>query len=405
MISDVASVPSTTAAPVLPSDRVIELLRDIVFANISQMSTFTLPSMAAGAESQVLIAAEAVSANSGNAEKLMRAYEALKEALYLQQNRSTVPETRIASYLDRVTRAACNFQQGAKLPQAGSFALAAAFKNGTTFTLDTIASAYNHNGGAPAVDVNGIVTAYNGILSSLNTALTTSAEIPDTTLVGIYASRGDLGSLTAGTLLQADQALVLLQAVQAPNQRCQAPLNYLGIIAELIGDTTLVSTPSFADIEVYHQRLQCPQQYPGSLEARIKVYAPQGTTVSGVTISADGMKNQSGQPLPSMNLTTDDFPSPGTSNWKLSGGATQACLAFGQTYTFTIAASLSSGNTLTTQVTSTVVDVPEARITLMAKDYSESGMVFNFAQGDNLLFDCLLEFWFNFISRVLDGSL
>jgi len=45
MLSDVASVPSVTAAAVLPSENVIDLLREIVYANINDMSTFTLPSL------------------------------------------------------------------------------------------------------------------------------------------------------------------------------------------------------------------------------------------------------------------------------------------------------------------------------------------------------------------------
>jgi hypothetical protein len=266
---------------------------------------------------------------------------------------------RIAGYFDRATRAACNFQQGAKLPQPASSALATAFKNGTTFTPAEVAAAYNqYNGDKPDVDANGLVTAYNNTLTSLNTALSTSAAIPDSALLGIYASRGDLRSISTGSSLQADQAMVLLQMAGQPNQQpanqppnqqpaqvCQA-LDYMGIIAGLTGNTALVTTPSFADVEVYHSRMQCPE---GSLEGRVKVYTPQGTSVSGVTISASG--------ITSMSFTPDDFPSPGTSNWRVGGGTTQACLTFGQTYNFTIEASLSSGGTITTQVSRTIVNV------------------------------------------------
>jgi len=364
MISDVASVPSVTAADVLPTAKAIELLRDAVFADIGNMSSFTLPSMAAGSDTQVGIAATAVSANSGNAEKLMRAFEALKEGLYLRENRASVSEERIASYLDRVTKAACNFQQNVKLPQLASAALAESFKAGTGFTLDQITSAYNQNGGNPPAMVNSLIAAYNGILNDLNTAASGTADIPDAALLGIYASNGELSSLSTGSTYHADQALALLQVMASPNQRCQIPLNYVGVSAGLTGNAALTTTPAFSDVEVYHQRMQCPQ---GSLEARVKVYAPQGTTVSGVTISANGIS--------SMSLTTDDFPSPGTSNWKLSGGPQPACVDFNQTYTFTITATLSSG-TITTTVTRKILDVPEARITLIAKDYSETGVVF-----------------------------
>jgi hypothetical protein len=375
MLSAVSNVPGVTSAAVLPAGNAIDLLRDIVFTNISQMSSFSLPSMAAGDESKVAIAAEAVSANNGNADKLMEAYDSLKEALYLDQNRPVVSEARIASYLERAVQSSCNYQQAAKLPQAAATALAGAFKAGTTFTLGQIANAYNHNGGNPAIDANGIVTAFSGVLNVLNTALTSSTDIPDAALGGIYISRGTLSSLSSSSSLEADQALLLLQAIAPSNQQCQVPLNYLGIAAELTGNTALTTTPSFDDIEVYHQRLQCGNN--GSLEARVKLYLPQATTVSGVTISANGLKDQFGADLTSaLSLTIDNFPSAGTSNWILSGGPTQACLVFGQTYTFTITADLSTGP-ITTTVTRTPVDVPEAQITLMAKDYSETSVVFS----------------------------
>jgi len=375
MISDVASLPTATNAMVLPTGKSIELLRDGVYDNIAQMPTFSMPSTTIGAEARVDIAAEAVSSNSGNADKLMQAYEGLLEGVYILENKDTAPEERIAAYLERVMKASCNYEQAVTLPQAASAALAAALKSGVTFTLGQIANAYNHNGGTPPVDVNGIIIAYNGVVNSLNTALTNSASIPDAALIGIYTSKGDLGAMTADSSLQVDQALVLFQALPSNQQKCQAPLNYLGIVSELLHDTTLAATASFADVQVYHQRLQCPQ---GNLEARVKVYSPQGINdVSGVTIFAAGLKDQSNVDiLSALTFTHDDFPSAGTSNWKLTGGNQQVCVAFGQTYTFTIAANLISSGTLTTSVTRTVLDVPEAGITLMARDYSETAVVF-----------------------------
>jgi hypothetical protein len=374
MLSTVASVPSASSASVLPSVKAIGLLRDIVATNIGELTTFTLPPMDADDDSKVIIAATAVASNNGNAEKLLRAYEALKEGLYLRTNADTVSDRTVAGFLDRMTRAACDFQ-GTKLPQAASNAVAEAFKSGMTYSLDAVVAAYNDNGGNPQASAGGLITTFNNILAGLNTAQTSTAELSDSEVLAIYASNGALSRLSATARVTVDQALLLLQIVSPENQRCHAPLNYVGIIAELTGNATLATTPAFADIELYHQRLQCPE---GSLETRVKVYAPQGTDVSNITIFSAGLKDQNGVDIASsVSLTYDTYPSPGTSNWMLSGGSTQVCLAFGLTYTFTISAGLSTGATLTTTVSRAIVDVPEARITLIAKDYAETGVVFS----------------------------
>lgn len=372
MLTEVAEVSNAASANVLPTEGTIENLRSMVFANISSMTSFTPPSVATSNEANVIIAAEAVSSNDGNAEKLLRAYELQKEELYLQQNRSSVSESKVASYLERFTQAACDFNANTNLPQESSSALAGAFKNGETFTLDKVVTAFNNNndGTVPDMTVDGAISSFSTTLNTLNSALTDKSDISSNALLALYANRGDLASISSSTIFEADQVLAIIQAMLPANQQCQGGVNYIGLVSELLGNDALAANPSFADVEVYHQRLQCPDS--GSLEARVKLYLPKDITTNGVTISASGMTDTSGNSVASADLVADDFPAYGTSNWKLSGGSQQVCLAFNQTYGFTITASLSSRGPLTATVTRKVMDIPEAQITLITSDYTET---------------------------------
>lgn len=372
MLTEVAEVSDTASVDVLPSEETIENLRTMVFANISSMTTFTSPSVDASNEENVIIAAEAVSSNNGNAEKLLRAYELLTEELYLQQNRSSVSESEVASYLERFIKAACDFNANTDLLQEASSALAEAFINGETFTLSEIVNAFNTNNddSVPDTTTNGAISSFSTALDALNTALSDKSDIPANALLAIYATRGELTPISSSTIFEADQMLAIIQTMLSSNQQCQGGIDYIGLVSDLLGNAALAANPSFADVEVYHQRLQCPNS--GSLEARVKLYLPQNITANSVTISATGMTDTSGNTVASADLVADDYPSYGTSNWKLSGGSQQVCVAFNQTYDFTITAGLSSGGSLTTTVSREVIDVPEAQITLITSDYTET---------------------------------
>lgn len=300
MLSDVAEVPGVSTASVLPTEGTIEHLREMVYDNLSNMSTFTPPSTASTAEDKVIIAANAVSSNNGNAEKLMRAYEAQKEELYLQQNRSTVSESMVAGYIDRVTKAACNFNANTKLPQVASSALAEAFKDGTTFSLDELVTAFNSNNITQDTTVNGAITSFSNIMNNLNDAFEKKTDIPINALLALYANRDDMNSMSSGMKLEADQALTMVQAMLPPDQQCQGGVDYVGLVSDLVGDTSIATTPSFADIEVYHVRGSCPQ---GSLKARVQLYLPSGVTANSVTIAASGMKDINNNTVSSVNLT------------------------------------------------------------------------------------------------------
>lgn len=367
---------------VLPNKEMIENLRGMVFANLSSMSkTFNPPSVATSADPKMAIAASALSSNNGNAEKLIRAYEAHKERIYLEQNRTTVPPATVAAHLDRISTAACNFNGNFKLPQVASSALASAFKNGTSFSLNKVVTAFNNNRDTAVspTTVTGAISNFSNILGNLNSAFTNKTDIPDNAMLGLYANRGDLTSLSSSTRLNPGQAINMVQAMLPSNQQCQGGVNYTGLVSDLVGNTTIKTTPSFADIEVYHQML--PNCVNGSsLEVRAKVYVPQGVTVSSVTVSAPGLQYQNGTPAANAALVNDTFPSYGTSNWRWTGGQgpnnAAICLAFNQSYTFTITANLSAGGPLTTTVTRKVLNIPEASITLIAKDFTESTTTF-----------------------------
>lgn len=361
MLSDVAEVPGVSTASVLPTEGTIENLSEMVYDNLSSMQNFTPPSTATSADDKVIIAANAVSANDGNAEKLMRAYEAQKEELYLQQNKSTVSESTVAGYLDRVTKAACDFNANTKLPQVVSSALAEAFKDGTAFTLDEVVTAFNSNNLGQDATVNGAISNFSGILDSLNTALKNKTDIPDDALLALYANRDDLTSLSSGTTLEADQALAMVQAMLPSDQRCQGGVDYVGLVSDLVGDPTIATTASFADIEVYHVRGSCPQ---GSLKARVQLYLPPGVTANSVTIAASGMKDINNNTVLSVNLTAT-FPASGIWEYGNFNNNEYTCLTFNQTYTYTITADLNGADDLTTTITRTIVDLPEASISLI----------------------------------------
>lgn len=367
MLTDVAKVPNVSAASVIPTESSIERMRDMVFANISGMKSFTPPSTATTNESNMVIAATAVASSNGNSEKMLRAYEAQKEELYLQQNRTSASTTSIAGYLDRVTKAACNFNSNTKLPQVASSALAQAFKSEQSFTLDKIVTAFNNNNTSPDTTVTNAISAISSVLDNLNTAFTNKTDISGTALLGLYVNRDDLATISSSTTMQPDQALAMVQAMLPSNQQCQGGVDYVGFVGELVGDTSLASTPSFADIELYHQRLQCPQ---GSLRARIQLYLPQGITANSMSVTADKtLTNPLGNTVTTVQLVES---APGSNIWEENRTSSdeQTCLSFGETYTFTITAALTGAGNISTTMSRTIVDLPEAQISLITPDYA-----------------------------------
>lgn len=372
LLTNVAQIPETGTPSVLPEKEAIEHVREMVAADVDEMTTFTPPSTSTAAEANVTIAAEAVSSNNRNSEKLRRMYELQQEAFYILQNKANLTTGDIASYLDRVTKAGCDFDSNMVLPQSASVTLATKLAAGSTYTVSEVVDAFNISSTTPDVTSDEAIAHFRAMQDALSTAFADKSDlssINSENLIALYVDRGDLTSLAADTALQIDQALAMVQAMLPTGNRCQGSRNfdYVSFVASLTDNDAMDLAPVFSDIEVYSQRFgSCTD---AALRARVEVFLPHGVTVNIVSIAASGMTDTNGVSLSSVHLTQSD---PNIPVWEYgTSDAQQACLAFGTAYEFTLTADFEGADDLSVPVLRTIVNLPEATITLVA-NYTET---------------------------------
>ena len=371
MLTDVVNV----AGDVLPRLETIENLRDLTKDELTDTLADSVAIPSLGNAATLVIAATAIGANNGNAEKALRTYEAEKEMLVLDAADATADAAEVGSYLERVTRQGCDFNTSFNLPETVREAMAESFIDDATVTPSDIVTAYNaNNGGDPEKTADGAVTDFGTILSDVETAIAGGEDIATADQGGMFVKR-ELSSDTFAT----DTAMDIDQAVAFAQQLFPTPcqpgsFDSVGFVSDLTG-VDIAPTPSIVDFQLYQSMDSVCNSGPttrGRLNAEVQVYAAGGAVVNGVTISRDD--NAASQALAQNGGANGAF-----SRWRLSGADNdvQANTEFfcvdlpSEAITYTITVDLGEDDPITETVTRTHVLVPEANISVIGEDGEE----------------------------------
>lgn len=376
ILSDVAEVPGTTDLPT-PSGAAIEAMRELVDEDASMLrgdGAINVPDATASGAADVLTSANGIASAGGDAEKLYKAVQFEAEALDVANaiTAGTASAEDAGAYIKRVTREGCNqIASGNPMPAAAALALGEAALAETTFTPQEVVDAYNANNGVdPNADVvlADKVTQFAELLTGVEDKFDASVGAPedldDNSQVVLYTQRDLSGAdFAADTPLAPDQAAAFLQSLPLDDTNpgsdvCSFGNNVdvTGIVAELTGAADLAQ-PAIADVQIYHDMgFGCTAGDPptlGHFRAEVDVYAP-GVAVESVTVDSTEATALGGDGTEAL--------SPQGNRWMSNTDG--VCVNLGQDVTYTITATLSAGDPVTTTVTRNHPLVPEASTTV-----------------------------------------
>jgi len=374
ILTDVAEVPGTSDLPT-PSGAAIEAMRQLVDEDAAMLrgdGAIEVPNATASGAADVLTSANGIASAGGDAEKLYKAVQFEAEALEIGNGiiAGTATAEDAGAYIKRVTREGCNqIATGNPMPAAAALALGEAALAETTFTPQEIVDAYNANNGVdPDVTLTDKVTQFADLLTGVEDKFDMSVGAPedlgDNSQVVLYTQRDLSGAdFAADTPLAPDQAAAFLQSLPLDDTDpgsdvCSFGNNVdvTGIVAELTGDADLAQ-PAIADVQIYNDSgFGCTSGDPptlGHFRAEVDVYAP-GVAVESVTVDSTDATALGGDGTETL--------SPQGNRWVSSTDG--VCVTLSQDVTYTITATLTAGDPVTTTVTRNHPLVPEADTTV-----------------------------------------
>ncbi len=368
IISDIMDIPTSSTPPTVRPD-LINATRKMVDDNVDDLAPkINMPSMSTTANMEMLALANGVASAGGNAEKIFKTLETESEFIWLTTAANNATTAQAAAFLKRVTREACNQPAIQPLPMKTATVLASSLIAGTTYTPTQIVAAYNEVAATDVVESDAIA-AFSTLLSSLDNNFSASeaniATISTSEQLAMLVKRDlSASSFSASTPLTTDQMLAFLMAVRGVSNICDlGSPSITNIIAELTGDTSL-TLAHFEDVQIYHDSgFGCNQSAPdndGHFRADISIYTPPGVTVNSISISStDSTALNSG----SVNLVQEG------SRWVSK--ADGICINLGTDVTYTVNASLSTSETVTTTLERNHPLVPEASTTVSGSTTSK----------------------------------
>ncbi|HHJ13608.1 MAG TPA: hypothetical protein ENJ79_04425 [Gammaproteobacteria bacterium] len=359
ILSEVAEIPFDGSLFPTPEPELIEATRELVEQNADMLNTaITIPSTGTGSANEASAMANGLAAAGGNAEKMYKALQFDAESEWLGDPTNNATAGQAGEYARRLVREACSQPAEPPLTEASADVIGTALMNGDSFTVTELVTAYNN--AVPQTEQIAVADAVNGIQSmlasvsgNLDASAANAADFANTDQLILYAKRG-LGSVTADTTLQPDQAIpFLLAAVEANNGNgcALSPDILTSVVSDLTGDTTLAA-PHIADVEIYHDSgFGCNEGAgEGHFRASVKVFAP-GLTVNSVEVTSTDTTALSGND--------------GNESLTLQGNAWIAqtdgvCVTLGTPVTYTITATLSDNSTVSATVDRNHPLIPQA---------------------------------------------
>lgn len=366
MLSDVQAI----SGDVMPRPEAIENVRELVAEEIvDNADSLAIPSITAS-DSIQLVTATALASNGGNAERALNAFEAEKEQLALETSTDT---DDVGAYLETVAREGCNYSADFNFPESARDALAQAFISNATVTPTEIITAFNdNNGSATDSNVTTEVSEIDTMLTALDTAFSDQTEINSTNDIGLYVKR-DLTAATfdASTELKVDQAIAFTQGLFTTPCQPQG-FDFIGYISDLTGQD-IASTSAIVDRQIFQDSGFGCNGGKGHLRSEIQVYTTGGTTVNGVTLSKNGgaavsltASNQNGA------FSRWTLPAGNDAQAATDGNPTFYCMDLPSDVDYTINVDLEGASDLSETVAVQHRSVPEANISFVALDGTET---------------------------------
>lgn len=351
MLTDVAQTDATGATHVVPSESMINDLREAALDEVSGTLDGKVIIPYATDADQTAITATALASDGGDIEKAMEAVEAEKNYLALE---SSTDETEIASYLSSTTKAACDYNSNLILPQAAMETIAGLFASDTTVTMADLVAAFNtSNGSEQDVTSEAATTSLDTMLDNIDTALVGDAPIADADSVAAYVKR-DLTSSTfdSTTPLEMDQALAFVQTLFQTD--CNDSNFDFIKFANALGGSAVTASSEVIDARIYHNSMApCSGGTPGHLQGTVRVYAAEGLTTTGVVLSGGD------SPI----ILEASGPVVGNiSTWQVTG---DHCIALPSDVDYTVTATMTDTSTVTLNKTVPHRSVHEANISLV----------------------------------------
>ncbi|RMF87115.1 MAG: hypothetical protein D6739_02225, partial [Nitrospirae bacterium] len=365
ILGEVTDVPGLDTRPV-PSASMIEAVVSQTAADVDALKgSIDIPSADTATQATEKASftemANGITTAGGNAELVARAARFESEYLGLVAD-ATTGASDYAAYLTRLVRAACGDPGESPVSLPAIEAAAAQLAAGTTYTLQQVVEAYTSVVTTSTLTTAAVVDALNTARAGLDASLSGSGSGAS---LGVDASlllvgHGRTTTYAADTALQADVILALVEYLGYLDAGGSDPcplsrLDVAKILGALFGDSSLGSL-QIADYQLYNDSgFGCDESAgQGHLVAQVQLTVPDGVTVSSVTVAADDPAALGGGPI---TLTED---APGSGLYRNSDNGN--CVPEGQTITYTITATPSSGSPVTLEVSRYHYHVPEPTV-------------------------------------------